>query len=76
MSPPASVTVISSTCAEADAWATALMVAGADKGARMAKRAGLDALVLLRPPDDAVESHPFGCLFSGEARGDGAAPTT
>jgi len=76
LSPPASVTVISSTCAEADAWATALMVAGADKGARMAKRAGLDALVLLRPPDDAVESHPFGCLFSGEARGDGAAPTT
>jgi len=59
--------VIAATCAEADAWATALMVAGAEKGARMAERAGLDALFLLRAPDGAVESHPVGRLFSGDA---------
>jgi thiamine biosynthesis lipoprotein len=67
LSSPASVTVIAATCAEADAWATALMVAGADKGAWMAERAGLDALFLLRAPDGAVESHPVGRLFSGDA---------
>ena len=67
LSSPASVTVIAATCAEADAWATALMVAGAEKGARMAERAGLDALFLLRAPDGAVESHPVGRLFSGDA---------
>ena len=67
LSPPASVTVIAPTCAAADAWATALMVAGTDSGARMAERAGLDALFLLRAPDGAVESYAVGRLFSGDA---------
>ncbi|MDF2810231.1 MAG: ApbE family lipoprotein [Microvirga sp.] len=45
---PASVTVLAPTCAEADAWATALMVLGAGKGGELARRAGIDALFLLR----------------------------
>jgi thiamine biosynthesis lipoprotein len=61
---PASVTVIAPTCAEADAWATALMVLGVDRGARLAQQTGLDALFLLR--DDADNVHRFGVgrLFS------------
>ncbi|MDQ0304887.1 thiamine biosynthesis lipoprotein [Ancylobacter polymorphus] len=45
---PASVTVLAPTCAEADAWATALMVLGADDGGELARRLGIDALFLLR----------------------------
>jgi thiamine biosynthesis lipoprotein len=64
MSSPASVSVIAPTCAMADAWATALMVAGADAGARLAERAGLDALFLVRDDAGGVQSHPIGRLFS------------
>lgn len=46
--PPASVTVVAGTCAEADAWATALMVLGADAGADLARAHRLNALFLLR----------------------------
>jgi thiamine biosynthesis lipoprotein len=64
---PASVTVVARTCAEADAWATALMVLGADAGAALARQRGLDALFLLR--DDAggtgsVQGVGVGRLFS------------
>jgi thiamine biosynthesis lipoprotein len=45
---PASVTVLAKTCMAADAWATALMVAGVDKGAVMARTQGLAALFLQR----------------------------
>ena len=45
---PASVTVLAPTCAEADAWATALMVLGAGKCGELARRLGIDALFLLR----------------------------
>lgn len=45
---PASVTVLAPTCAEADAWATALMVLGAGTGGDLARRLGLEALFLLR----------------------------
>ena len=48
LSPPASVTVLAPSCAEADAWATALMVAGPEAGAALAARQGLDALFLIR----------------------------
>lgn len=44
----ASVTVLARTCLQADAWATALLVAGTEKGVAMAQRAGLDVLFLLR----------------------------
>ena len=42
------VTVTAEHCAVADAWATALMVLGQDKGLAMAEQLGLDALFTLR----------------------------
>lgn len=64
LSPPASVTVIAPSCAEADAWATALMVAGPKAGAELAARRGLDALFLLRDDKGGVRSGAIGRLFS------------
>ncbi|MCE8537959.1 FAD:protein FMN transferase [Ruegeria pomeroyi] len=61
---PASVTVVARTCAEADAWATALMVLGADVGAALARKRGLDALFLLREEDGSVRGFGVGALFS------------
>lgn len=61
--PPASVTVVARTCAEADAWATALMVLGSDRGTEMARRQGLDALFLLRTEDGLVSERGVGALF-------------
>ena len=59
---PASVTVVAQTCAEADAWATALMVAGEDEGCGLAHRYGLEALFLLREAND-IRSCGAGRLF-------------
>lgn len=61
---PASVTVIAPTCAEADAWATALMVLGADRGASIAQETGLDALFLSRDDAGDVQGRGVGRLFS------------
>ncbi|SLN77862.1 Thiamine biosynthesis lipoprotein ApbE precursor [Roseisalinus antarcticus] len=61
---PASVTVVTRTCAEADAWATALMVLGPDRGAALARRSGLDALFLLRDDDGSARDGGGGRLFS------------
>jgi len=63
---PASVTVVARTCAEADAWATTLMVLGPDKGATLARRSGLDALFLLRDDDASARGVGVGQLFSEE----------
>jgi len=63
---PASVTVVARTCAEADAWATALMVLGPDKGAALARRTGLDTLFLLRDEDAKIRGVGAGRLFSDE----------
>ena len=63
---PASVTVIARTCAEADAWATALMVLGADAGTKLARQRGLDALFLLRDDKASVRGVGVGRLFSNE----------
>lgn len=60
---PASVTVVAQTCAQADAWATALMVLGVDEGVRVAEREGLSALYLLRQPSGEVTSVGCGRLF-------------
>jgi thiamine biosynthesis lipoprotein len=57
------VTVIARTCAEADAWATALMVLGAEAGATLARQIGLDALFLLRDPTMGFRSKAVGRLF-------------
>jgi thiamine biosynthesis lipoprotein len=62
---PASVTVVARTCAEADAWATALMVLGPDKGAALARERGLDALFLMREDDGGTRSVTAGTVFSG-----------
>jgi thiamine biosynthesis lipoprotein len=64
ISSPASVTVVACTCAEADAWATALMVAGPDRGAALARKRGLDALFLLRDDNCGVKGVGVGRLFS------------
>jgi thiamine biosynthesis lipoprotein len=44
----ASVTVLAPTCMLADAWATALLVAGPEQGPELARRRGMDVLFLLR----------------------------
>jgi thiamine biosynthesis lipoprotein len=44
----AGVTVLARDCTSADAWATALLVAGPTEGLAMARRAGLEALFILR----------------------------
>ncbi len=46
-----SVSVISADCIDADAWATALHVAGPDRGPALAESRGLAALFILRTPD-------------------------
>ena len=51
----ASVTVLARTCMHADAWATALLVAGASEGLAMAQRMGLDVLFLLRRAEGLME---------------------
>lgn len=51
----ASVTVLAPTCMDADAWATALLVAGPSDGPAMAHRLGLEALWLLRREGELVE---------------------
>ena len=65
LSPPASVTVVARTCAEADAWATALMVHGTRTGIELARRLRLDALFLLRE-GKSVRPQPAGPLFGGD----------
>jgi FAD:protein FMN transferase len=60
---PASVTVVARRCAEADAWATALMVLGADEGATLARRLGLDALFLERDEAEGLRAVRVGRLF-------------
>lgn len=63
LSSPASVTVVARTCAEADAWATALMVAGPDAGAALTARQGLSALFLIRDDAGGVLARACGSLF-------------
>jgi thiamine biosynthesis lipoprotein len=66
---PASVTVVARTCAQADAWATALMVLGAEAGGDLARQRGLDALFLLRGDQVGIRSVGIGPLFSNELSG-------
>lgn len=64
LAPPASVTVVAQSCAGADAWATALMALGPDRGAALARKRGLDALFLLRNDDGSARGVGVGRLFS------------
>lgn len=59
---PASVTVVARTCAEADAWATALMVKGSLEGAILARTNNLNALFIDREGDHLHETR-VGRLF-------------
>ena len=61
---PSSVTVVARGCAEADAWATALMVLGPDKGAALARERGLDALFLPAAEDGDRRCVRVGGLFA------------
>jgi thiamine biosynthesis lipoprotein len=63
---PASVTVLARSCAEADAWATALMVLGPDRVAALVQKRGLDALFLLRDDDGGARGVGFGRFSSEE----------
>ncbi|MCL7466816.1 FAD:protein FMN transferase [Phaeovulum sp. NW3] len=63
---PASVTVTAPTCAEADAWATALMVMGVEAGMSHARKSALDALFLVRDDAGDVQGLGVGHLFSGK----------
>ncbi|MEO8297471.1 MAG: FAD:protein FMN transferase [Burkholderiales bacterium] len=63
----ASVTVLASSCMHADAWATALLVAGSGEGMALAQRLGLDVLFLLRRAE--------GLVALGLGRMFGIAPT-
>jgi thiamine biosynthesis lipoprotein len=63
---PASVSVVARSCAEADAWATALMVLGPERGAALARKRGLDALFLLRDDEGSARGVGVGRLFSEE----------
>ena len=65
-SSPASVTVVARSCAEADAWATALMVLGSTTGGELAARHGLDVLFLMSE-DNGFKAHAVGPLFDGRA---------
>jgi thiamine biosynthesis lipoprotein len=64
MSSPASVTVLASSCAEADAWATALMVAGPEVGMALAARQGLSTLFLIRDDTGGLQSKGCGRQFA------------
>lgn len=66
-SSPASVTVVAPSCAEADAWATALMVLGPEAGTALATRQGLSALFLLRDDRGGVDARGCGSLFADPA---------
>jgi thiamine biosynthesis lipoprotein len=69
---PASVTVVAQTCAEADAWATALMLRGCLEGADLARRCNLDALFIDRQGDHFAKREWDGCSqnpFRSRARG-------
>lgn len=61
---PASVTVVASGCAQADAWATALMVAGPEAGTALARAQGLSALFLLRDQAGGLRARGCGPLFA------------
>jgi thiamine biosynthesis lipoprotein len=53
----ASVTVVAPECMQADAWATALIVMGPDKGLALARRHGIAAHFIVRGRDGRLVDH-------------------
>lgn len=72
----ASITVPACDGMSADAWATALLVAGPTDGLALAQRIGLEALFLLRRPGGWVELglERFGAVAPRRVAGQGGAP--
>jgi thiamine biosynthesis lipoprotein len=68
----ASVTVVAPSCMDADAYATALMVLGAEAGRALATRLGLSALLLARD-GTAWRASGSGCFENAGARVPGQA---
>jgi thiamine biosynthesis lipoprotein len=58
----ASVSVVAASCMDADAWATALMVLGAEQGKALAQKSGLDTL-FIRRQNGTFSEIPVGPLF-------------
>lgn len=61
--PLASVSVVTKTCREADAWATALLVHGADQGPKLARKHDLNALFIVRERGN-LRQIPVGPIFN------------
>ena len=62
----ASVTVIAPVCADADAYATALLVLGEQAGLAQARRLGLDACFITRVAGGARRATGTGCFQPGQ----------
>jgi FAD:protein FMN transferase len=60
--PPAAVSVVHSSCMSADAWATALMVLGSEKGLPLAREQGLSVLFQYVTDTGDVLEHATGLL--------------
>ena len=58
----ASVTIVAGTCAEADAWATALSVVGPSDASALAKREGLNSLLITRSEEQSFDVDATGSL--------------
>lgn len=65
----ASVSVVASSCMEADAWATALMVLGPTEGRALAEKYGFDALIVERT-DAALRQTGIGRTFEAVPTGE------
>ena len=70
----AQVTVLAESCMVADAWATALMVAGAEKGVDLARRMGLAAILVPKTLDPGASPLTTG-LRSGTGPDAGSVPS-
>ena len=64
----ASVSVVASSCMEADAWSTALMVLGPTDGRALAEKYGFDALLVERS-DGALRQIGIGHVFEAAPAG-------
>ncbi|MCW1883141.1 FAD:protein FMN transferase [Luteolibacter flavescens] len=60
----AAVTVLAPSCMDADAWATAFFIAGAEEGMRLAERERLPALFTLRHADGEDGGGREGCRYT------------
>ena len=69
----ASVSVLATDCAHADAWATALNVLGPDAGLAKANELGLAALVVVRREDGTMDARPSARWDEWKQRSEAAA---